>query len=131
MSQQRQDGHGDKPREGERNEQDVTEQRVEVQGEGGGSGRPNQSRANGGTAAERRGEPAGIGFTGWFTSAAIRTVLVIVGLVVLLFALGQAVGIDLLGLAAEALSSELGRWLLIAAFGLVLIGLAQRGFRSR
>jgi hypothetical protein len=57
-------------------------------------------------------------------------VLAIVGLVVVLFAVGQIVGIDLLGLAAEALSSEIGQWLVIAAVGLVLIGLAQRGFRS-
>jgi hypothetical protein len=47
------------------------------------------------------------------------------------FALGQLVGIDPLGLAAEAPSSELGRWSLTAVFGLLLIGLAQRGFRSR
>lgn len=123
MSQQRQGGHdGTTPREGERNEQDVTEQRVEVQGE------ERQSRADGGAPAENR---SGVDFTEWLASTAIRTTLVIVGVVVLLFALGQLVGIDLLGLTAEALSSELGRWLLIAAFGLLLIGLAQRGFRSR
>lgn len=122
MSQQRQDGHDGTARPvDEHSEQDVTEQRVEVQGEG------HQSRADGGAPAENRG---GSDFTEWLTSAAVRTVLVVVGVVILLFALGQLVGIDLLGLTAEALSSELGRWLLIAAFGLLLIGLAQRGFRS-
>lgn len=122
MSQQRHDGRDDAPREGERSEQDVTEQRVEVQDERG------RSRADGGTTAENRSDGD---LAGWFASTAARVVLVIVGVVVLLFALGQLVGIDLLGLTAEALSSELGRWLLIAAFGLLLIGLAQRGFRSR
>lgn len=123
MSQQRQDGHSrDAPRKGERNEQDVTEQRVEVQG---GEGEP---RADGRGAT--RGETRSGGFTEWLASTAVRTVLVVVGVVVVLFALGQLVGLDLLGLVAEALSSELGRWLLIAAFGLLLIGLAQRGFRS-
>lgn len=121
MSQQRQDGHGgNAPREGEPNEQDVTEQRVEVQGNEG------QPRTDGrGTTGQGTG-----GFTEWLASTAVRTVLVVVGVVVVLFALGQLVGLDLLGLIAEVLSSELGRWLLIAGFGLLLIGLAQRGFRS-
>ena len=122
MSQKRQGGRGEgTPNEGERGEQDVTEQRVEVQGEGQ-AGRPaGQATPN------RR---SGAGFTEWFASTAVRTVLAIVGLVILLFALGQLVGLDLLELTAAALSSEIGRWLLLAAFALLLIALAQRGFRS-
>lgn len=127
MSQRRQGGHDENgPREGERNEQDVTEQRVEVQD---GKG---ETRADGrGTTERRAGAEPEAGFTEWLASTAVRTVLVIVGVVVLLFALGQLVGLDLLGLTAEALSSEIGRWLLLAAFALLLIALAQRGFRTR
>lgn len=127
MTQRQQGGHGrDEPREGERNEQDVTEQRVEVQG---GEREP---RADGrGTTEQRTGTGTGAGFTEWLASTAVRAVLVIVGVVVLLFALGQLVGLDLLGLTAEALSSEVGRWLLLAAFALLLIALAERGFRAR
>jgi hypothetical protein len=122
MAQQRQGERGENvPKEGERSEQDVTEQRVKVDGTEG------KSRADSRNAAGNR---RGGDLTGWFTSTAVRMVLAIVGLVVVLFAVGQIVGIDLLGLAAEALSSEIGQWLVIAAVGLVLIGLAQRGFRS-
>jgi hypothetical protein len=129
MAQQRQDGPGeDAPHEGERSEQDVTEQRVEVEGS---ERQPRADVGAGGTGGAAAGTREGGDLAGWFTSTAVRLVLAIVGLVVVLFALGQVVGIDLLGLAAEALSSEIGRWLVIAAFGLLLIGLAQRGFRSR
>ncbi|PSP62762.1 hypothetical protein BRC77_08995 [Halobacteriales archaeon QH_8_64_26] len=127
MAQQRRDGpdggapREDPPPEDERGDRDVTEQRVAVEG------RDQRSRADGGAGAANRGA----GVTEWFASTALRAALAVVGVVVLLFALGQLVGIDLLGLAAEALSSELGRWSLIAVFGLLLIGLAQRGFRSR
>lgn len=64
----------------------------------------------------------------WFAVSALRLALVIVGFVILLFALGQAVGFDLLGMAADALSTQLGRWLVVAFFGLVLIVIAVRGF---
>jgi hypothetical protein len=103
--------------EGERSEQDVTEQRVEVQGE--------EPSADGPGATGRRENT----LAGWLASTAVRTVLAVVGVVVVLYALGQLVGVDLLELVAEALGSEIGRWVLIGVFGLLLIGLAQRGFR--
>lgn len=62
-----------------------------------------------------------------FASAALRWGIGIAGFVLFLFALGQAVGLDLLGLFADALSSQTGRWLLVAVFALFLIGVARRG----
>ncbi|PSP76708.1 hypothetical protein BRC86_00055 [Halobacteriales archaeon QS_3_64_16] len=127
MAQKRRNGpdggapRDDAPPEDERGDRDVTEQRVAVEDRG------QRSRADGRAGAANQGAEV----TEWFASTALRATLAVVGVVVLLFALGQLVGIDLLGLAAEALSSELGRWSLIAVFGLLLIGLAQRGFRSR
>ncbi len=56
--------------------------------------------------------------------------LAIVGFVLLLFALGQAVGFDLLGLVADVVSSQTGRWLVVALFALLLIGVAERGLRG-
>lgn len=64
----------------------------------------------------------------WFAMSALRIGLVVIGFVVLLFALGQAVGLNLLGMAADALTTQMGRWLLVAVFGLLLIALALRGF---
>ncbi|MDS0294302.1 hypothetical protein [Halogeometricum luteum] len=62
-----------------------------------------------------------------FAGAAVRWGIGITGFVLFLFALGQAVGLDLLGLFAEALSSQTGRWLAVAVFALFLISVARRG----
>ncbi|WP_416839982.1 hypothetical protein [Haloferax sp. DFSO52] len=63
----------------------------------------------------------------WLASTAVWVGVGGIGIVLLLFALGQAVGIPLLSMAAEAVSSQTGRWLVVALFALALIGLAERG----
>lgn len=67
----------------------------------------------------------------WFAASTLRIALAIVGFIVLLFALGQAAGVDLLGMVADALDTAIGRWLVVALFGLLLIALALRGFSDR
>lgn len=64
----------------------------------------------------------------WFAESTLRIALAVFGFVLLLFALGQAVGIDLLGMVVDALSTQMGRWLLVAFFALALILVALRGF---
>jgi hypothetical protein len=66
----------------------------------------------------------------WLAKTGLLFGLAVVGFVLLLFALGQAVGFDLLGLVADALSSQTGRWLVVALFALLLIGVAERGLRG-
>lgn len=68
--------------------------------------------------------------TSWFASTAVRLGLTLIGVVVLLFALGQAVGLPLLELAANAVTSQTGQWLVVAFFAVLLIGAAQRGVSS-
>lgn len=83
---------------------------------------------------EPRGERrrrTGERFSAWLASAAVRFGLTLIGIVVLVFALGQAVGLDLLGLLAEAVTSETGRWLVVAFFALLLVAVAQRGIAYR
>jgi hypothetical protein len=63
----------------------------------------------------------------WFADAAIRAGLMVIGVVLLLFALGQAVGLPLLEFASAALTSQTGQWLVVAFFAVLLIGAAQRG----
>jgi hypothetical protein len=63
-------------------------------------------------------------------STAIRAGLTLVGIVLLLFALGQAVGLPLLELVTQALTSQTGQWLVVAFFAVLLIGAAQRGVPS-
>lgn len=64
----------------------------------------------------------------WFAASTLRVGLALVGIVLLLFALGQVAGLDLLGLVVDALTSSIGRWLLVALFALLLIAIAVRGF---
>lgn len=81
-------------------------------------------RANDETAEQGRTERAGE----WFAESTLRIALAVFGFVLLLFALGQAVGIDLLGMVVSALSSQMGRWLVVAFFALAIIVVAVRGF---
>jgi polyferredoxin len=64
----------------------------------------------------------------YLAESTLRVSLAVVGFVLLLFALGQAIGIDLLGTIGRALSSQIGRWLVVAFFAILLIALAVRGF---
>ncbi|GKZ13515.1 hypothetical protein BG842_08145 [Haladaptatus sp. W1] len=66
----------------------------------------------------------------WLAKTGMMAGLIAIGFVLLLFALGQAVGFDLLGLFADAVSSQTGRWLVVAFFALLLIGVAERGLRG-
>lgn len=68
--------------------------------------------------------------TQWFATTAVRAGLTIIGVVLLLFALGQAVGLPLLELTASALTSQTGQWLVVAFFAVLLIGAAQKGIPS-
>ena len=61
---------------------------------------------------------------GWFASTAIRWTLVVVGFVLLLFALGQAFDTPLLGWVVDAATSETGRWLVVALIAIALIAIA-------
>lgn len=56
----------------------------------------------------------------------MQTLIAVVGLVVVLFALGRAVGVDLLGMVAQAVSTQTGQWLAIAFVALLVMGAAMR-----
>lgn len=61
-------------------------------------------------------------------SSTLRVGLAIFGLVLLLFAIGQLVGVDILGMIVNVLESPEGRWAIVAFVALVMIVLALRGF---
>lgn len=77
------------------------------------------------TATEERREQRAEG-QAWFTSTVLQTAVAVVGLIAVLFALGMALGIDLLGMLAEALSTQTGQWLAIAFVILLITGAAIR-----
>ncbi|MCU4741837.1 hypothetical protein OB955_21190 [Halobacteria archaeon AArc-m2/3/4] len=66
------------------------------------------------------------GFGAWLTSTVLQTAVAVVGLVAVLFALSMALGIDLLGMLAQALSTQAGQWIAVAFVVLLLTGGAIR-----
>lgn len=66
----------------------------------------------------------------WLTAPVIRMALAFLGAVLLLYALGRAAGVDVLGIVADVLATRIGRWLLVALFALLLIMVALRGFEA-
>lgn len=93
---------------------------------------PERDRERDDDRVERRPEDARrSGLAAWFAESTIRIAIGVLGVVLLLFAVGQMVGLDLLGAIAAALETSFGRWLLVAAFALLLIALALRGFYAQ
>jgi hypothetical protein len=69
--------------------------------------------------------------TSVFAHGLIRLGLAIFGTVLLLFALGQAFGLDLVGAVAEFLITDTGQWIAVAFVALLLISIAAGGWRYR
>lgn len=90
-----------------------------------------QQRQSGTNDAQRDDPPAEGSATTFFARGIVRMGLVVSGTVLLLFALGQAFGLDLLGMVADFLATQTGQWLAVAFFALVLISVAASGWRSR
>lgn len=80
--------------------------------------------------ADPQGDDTADTATEWFAATAVRAGLTVIGVVLLLFALGQAVGLPLLGMVTDALTSQTGQWLVVAFFAVLLIGAAQKGIPS-
>lgn len=62
-------------------------------------------------------------------ASTVRLGLLVLGILLLLYATGQAVGFDVLALTSEALDTQEARWLIVAFFALILITISLRGFR--
>lgn len=75
--------------------------------------------------------PPSDAFTGWFASSTLRLGMVLVGIFLLLAALGQLSGIDILGETVALLGTVVGRWLLVAVVAIALIAVAVHGFTGR
>jgi|GEM_PF-2732475 len=124
------------PPAGDRSDGRDAQQPQEPAGSDGTAGQQGRSGSNnpqqggrgtqqGGQGAQQGGDHEGA--AGWFASAALRTGIVTVGFVLFLFALGQAVGFNLLDLFIAAVTSQTGRWLVVAVFALLLIAAAGKG----
>lgn len=101
--------------------------------QGQGQGGQGQRQGQGGQGQGRGGQQTGVTGVGsdiatWFAASALRIGIALIGFIVLLVALGQLVGMNLLGFVADALTSGVGRWIAVAIFAILLIALALRGF---
>lgn len=67
---------------------------------------------------------------GWLTETVVRSLVALLGVALLLFALGQLVGVDLLEIVGGFLTSSVGTWLVVAAFALILILAASRSWST-
>lgn len=81
--------------------------------------------------ADRRRSPRddGEGAVEAIAASTVRLALLVLGLLLLLYAVGQAVGFDVLAMISDALDTQEARWLIVAFFALVLITISLRGFR--
>ena len=61
-------------------------------------------------------------------ASTVRVLLGVLGVLLLLFAIGQVVGVDAMAMLSDALATPEARWMLVALFAIVMIVLAIRGF---
>lgn len=66
--------------------------------------------------------------SGWYASSTLRIGLALVGFFLLLAALGQLSGLDLIGMGVEASTTSVGRWFMVAVVAIALIAAGVYGF---
>lgn len=103
------------------------------------SGQPTQQQS-GGTGQQQQPQQqqppetdpdAGKQVASWFTETLVRTAVAVFGVVLVLLALGQLAGVDLLSIVGDVLTSSIGAWLLLAFFGLLLVVAASKTWNIR
>jgi hypothetical protein len=86
--------------------------------------------ANGATAQNARQPSLGEEIAGWFTETIVRAVVAVFGIALLLLAIGQIFGANVLGAVAEFMTSGIGGWLLVGFLALMLIVAAGKNWRA-
>lgn len=74
------------------------------------------------------GVTAGDRIAGWLTETAVRAVIALLGVALVLLAIGEIAGVPLLSMLVEFLTSSLGVWLIVAVLGLLLIVAASKSW---
>lgn len=97
--------------------------------QGGGQGAPQNQPQQGrsqGQAPDSTAEEVG----SWFTETLVRAGILVIGVAVLLFAIGQAVGANLLEPMAEFFASGTGAWFVVAFLALLVMVAATKSWRT-
>lgn len=91
------------------------------------AGDPDQQTDGQPSQSQQAGESR-TGVVDWVTETFLRTAVAVLGLLLLLFALGQIAGFDTIGALADLLSTEVVQWTLVAVFALLLIVVASKNW---
>jgi hypothetical protein len=87
-----------------------------------------ESTATAQVTADDGDQPPGNDTAGWFAMSALRFGIVLIGLVLLLVALGQIAGVNFLELFADVLATPVGRWIVVAFVAVLIVSFAVHGF---
>lgn len=107
-------------------DQDDARQSQQTDGSGQRTDDPGGQQAGGQPAGDRTTQGAGL--VDWVTETFLRTAVAILGVLLLLFAVGQIAGFDTIGALADLLSNEVVQWMLVAVFALLLIIIASKNW---
>lgn len=75
---------------------------------------------------ERRETGSAERVTSWVTETVVRSLVVLFGVLLVLLALGEIAGVPLIEMIGDFLTSSVGQWTIIGAFGLLLIVIATK-----
>lgn len=64
----------------------------------------------------------------WFTETFLRAAIALIGVVLLLVAVGQMAGVDTFSIIGSILASDLAQWGAVALFGLLLVVAASKSW---
>lgn len=83
-----------------------------------------QSQREAGQTATTQGSKA----VSWFTETFLRAGIALIGVVLLLVAVGQMAGVDTFSIIGSILSSNLAQWGAVAIFGILLVIAASKSW---
>ena len=125
------DGNAAQGGNGQQSQQNTAQgQQGQTAKQGGGQGapqnQPQQGRAQRGQAPNSTTEEVG----SWFTETLVRAGILVIGVAVMIFAIGQAVGANLLGPLADFFTSGTGVWFVVAFLALLVMVAATKSWRT-
>lgn len=78
--------------------------------------------------APQNGAVQGTKAVSWFTETFLRAAIALIGVVLLLVAVGQMAGVDTFSIIGSILASDLAQWGAVALFGLLLVVAASKSW---
>ncbi|MFC5973839.1 hypothetical protein ACFPYI_21155 [Halomarina salina] len=129
MSQNPNSGTGNtaQGRQGQQSQQGTAQgQQTQNAQQGSGQGTPQSNQPPQRQAPNSTTEEVG----SWFTETIVRAGILVIGVAVMLFAIGQAVGANLVEPMAEFFTSGTGAWFVVAFLALLVMVAATKSWRT-